>query len=161
MPASMFSNSGIQVYNFFQHNLAMFHPKFNVNGSLDEKLSGMTIFASNANHLRQSSGQCGLCTRRATMTKASGNMTLRMAHNGEALMRSTIKTATQSYSLVSLRPSVGYMRHGSQLAGINLLWLAGPNIGWDVISRNGLWARVNNGNLNRFTEATDSPIEQP
>ena len=47
-------------------------------------------------------------------------------------------------------------RHGLQLAGITVLWLAGLYIGWDCLSHNGFWTRVIDGNFYCFSEAADS-----
>ena len=61
-----------------------------------------------------------------------------------------------SPSLVALGLSVGYdMRHGLHLAGITLLRFAGPNVGWDCLSHNGLWAHVTGGNFYRFSVPTE------
>ena len=53
------------------------------------------------------------------------------------------------------------MRHGLQLAGITLLWLAGLYIVWYCHSCNGLQAHMAGGNFHHFSETTDNPLTQP
>ena len=52
------------------------------------------------------------------------------------------------------------MRHGLQLAGVTLLWLAGINVTWRKPNLLG-FVGMSCGNFYRFTKATDSPIAEP
>ena len=64
-----------------------------------------------------------------------------------------------SLSLVVCRLSS--MRHGLQLTGMTLLWLAYLNIGRDWLNHNGLRAHVTGGDFYHLSAATDSPPAQP